>query len=77
MPERTLPRVLLGIPLFGLAYLALPIALVVMRTFGTAAGALVTVLAGGIVALSSWRTSRRLWIENPLDFGAPDPRLPL
>lgn len=77
MPERTLPRVLLGIPLFGLAYLALPIALVVMRTFGTAAGALVTVLAGGIVALSSWRTSRRLWIENPLDFGAPDPHLPL
>ena len=77
IPERTLPRVLLGIPLVGLTFLALPIALVVMRTFGAATGALLTGVTGAIVAAGTWRTSRRLWIESPLDFGAPDPRLPL
>ena len=77
MPERTLPRVLLGIPLFGLTFLALPIALVVMRALGVTTGALVTGVTGAIVAAGTWRASRRLWIESPLDFGAPDPRLPL
>jgi hypothetical protein len=77
MPERTLPRVLLGIPLFGLTFLALPIALVVMRDLGVTTGALVTGVTGAIVAAGTWRASRRLWIESPLDFGAPDPRLPL
>ncbi len=77
MPERTLPRVLLGIPLFGLTFLALPIALVVIRVLGVTTGALVTGVTGAIVAASTWKASRRLWIESPLDFGAPDPRLPL
>jgi hypothetical protein len=75
VPARSLPRLLIGFLFNAVAFVALPLALHVVRLLGPAVGLGILVTIGAVVSLGTWVTARREWIATPPEFDTPDPRL--